>query len=146
MGIKKKKFCDFEDLDNYLTSSKARSIMVYSKNSEDYPGVVESLIFYSSESGKELSLHQTFESYGLDWMGDLSEHIFYYLEDLDSLKEVLDKLEIDIKELRIKFSLPENFSQTTDGKAKMYQEGWKKLSRDYEAGKLFIKGLKIKDI
>ncbi len=145
MGIKKKQFSDFEDLKNYITSAKARGTMIFSKNSERYPGVVESLTFYSTRSGKKLDLHHTFESYGLDWMGDLSEHISYHIESLDSFKEVLDKPEIDLKELIVMFSLPENFQRTTDGKTEMYQKGWKDLCKDFKSGKLFIEGLQVKE-
>ena len=143
MKKRKKKFTDWDDLGSYLASKEYHMISLLSRVSIDYPGIVETIYLYSPDAGKSLVLIHNFESFGLDWAGDIGEQARYIIPNLEALKETCNSLEISICNFSEAPKEPENLPSVYDEKEKTekYREGWNMLQKDFADGKLYLNTL-----
>jgi len=133
--IKKNQFLNWDDLENYIKSAKKRHLTIYSKVSSKYSGIIETLYLHSEESGKKLTFINDFDSYGLDWMGDLSKQIRLSFSNLSEMIQYCEKmLKINFQNFKKNLSLPNELPSVNDSKEKIesYKKGWDKLCHDYD--------------
>ncbi|MFC1833606.1 hypothetical protein ACFL2Q_02585 [Thermodesulfobacteriota bacterium] len=108
----------------------------------------ETLTLYSVAWGKKLTLIHDFQSFGLDWMGDLQLQMRYTVASIEELSRCCeDALGVGIRDLRVRHPLPWPLPSVNDGATKIaqYRRGWKRLELDYERGNLRLPVLILED-
>lgn len=138
-------FKDLGDFYNYLISNKRVMIRISSTFLENYPGLIQEVSILSENSGKNLSVVNEYRvDYALDVDGDLSVVELY---DFNSLEELISfiglNFNINLNDLNLRKRFDDklisdyNYNELT---SKRLRDIWERFKRDWESGKLMLKG------